>query len=106
LLGRRSSRYEEGAFVVEGLGLLRQAVDAGWQVEGCYVSPGVVVDLDVDRHELAPNVMDRVASTESPQPVLAVVSMRASELPTDANFVIVADQLGDPGNAGTIIRSA
>jgi TrmH family RNA methyltransferase len=50
--------------------------------------------------------MERVASTESPQPVLAVVSMRVSELPTDANFVIVADQLGDPGNAGTIIRSA
>jgi TrmH family RNA methyltransferase len=93
-------------FVVEGVGLLRQAIDAGWQVEGCYVSPGTVVDLDVDRHELAPNVMERVASTESPQPVLAVVSMRVSELPTDANFVIVADQLGDPGNAGTIIRSA
>jgi TrmH family RNA methyltransferase len=93
-------------FVVEGMGLLRQAIDAGWQVEGCYISPGTVVDLDVDRHELAPNVMERVASTESPQPVLAVVSMRVSELPTDANFVIVADQLGDPGNAGTIIRSA
>jgi TrmH family RNA methyltransferase len=93
-------------FVVEGVGLLRQAIDAGWQVEGCYISPGTVVDLDVDRHELAPNVMERVASTESPQPVLAVVSMRVSELPTDANFVIVADQLGDPGNAGTIIRSA
>jgi len=93
-------------FVVEGMGLLRQAIDAGWQVEGCYISPGTVVDLDVDRHELAPNVMERVASTESPQPVLSVVSMRVSELPTDANFVIVADQLGDPGNAGTIIRSA
>jgi RNA methyltransferase, TrmH family len=93
-------------FVVEGLGLLRQAVDAGWHVEGCYVSPGTSVDLDVDRHELAPNVMERVASTESPQPVLAVVSMRAAALPEDANFVIVADQLGDPGNAGTIIRSA
>jgi TrmH family RNA methyltransferase len=109
-LGRRSSRYEDGVFVVEGLGLLRQAVDAGWQVEGCYVSPGtdVALDvaLDVDRHELAPNVMERVASTESPQPVLAVVSMRSTTLPDDASFVIVADQLADPGNAGTIIRSA
>ncbi len=92
--------------MVEGLGLLRQAVDAGWLVEGCYVSPGTTVDLDVDRHELAPNVMERVASTDSPQPVLAVLSMRAAALPADANFVIVADQLGDPGNAGTIIRSA
>jgi TrmH family RNA methyltransferase len=105
-LGRRSSRYEEGVFVVEGLTLLRQAVEAGWTVEGCYLSPGTAVDLDVSLHELAPNVMERVASTESPQPVLAVVSMRPMALRDDATLVIVADQLADPGNAGTIIRSA
>jgi RNA methyltransferase, TrmH family len=105
-LGRRSSRYEEGVFVVEGLSLLRQAIDAGWLVEGCYVAPGTSVDLDVARHELAPNVIERVASTESPQPVLAVVAMREAALPSDATFILVADRLGDPGNAGTIIRSA
>ncbi len=93
-------------FVVEGIGLLRQAVEAGWSVEGCYVSPGTTVDLDVEAHELAPNVIERVASTESPQPFLAVVSMRAAVLPDDATFVLVADRLADPGNAGTIIRSA
>ena len=93
-------------FVVEGLGLLRQAVDAGWTVEGCYVAPGTTVDLDVAQYELAPNVVERVASTESPQPVLAVVAMRSATLPVDANFVLVADRLADPGNAGTIIRSA
>lgn len=92
--------------MVEGLGLLRQAVAAGWQVEGCYVAPGTVVDLDVTIHELAPNVMERVASTESPQPVLAVVAMRSVGLPADATFVLVADRIADPGNAGTIIRSA
>lgn len=105
-MGRRSSRYEEGAFVVEGLGLLGQAIAAGWQVESCYVAPDTIVDLDVTRYELAPNVMERVASTESPQPVLAVVAMQSTTLPTDATFVLVADRLADPGNAGTIIRSA
>jgi TrmH family RNA methyltransferase len=93
-------------FVVEGLGLLRQAIDAGWQVEGCYVAPGATVDVDVLQYELAPNVIERVASTESPQPVLAVVAMRPATVPTDATFVLVADRLADPGNAGTIIRSA
>ncbi len=97
-------------FVVEGIGLLRQAVEAGWSVEGCYVAPGTAVDLDLDvaveGYELAPNVIERVASTESPQPLLAVVSMRAAALADDATFVLVADRLADPGNAGTIIRSA
>ena len=92
--------------MVEGMGLIRQAVDAGWVVEGCYVAPDTTVDLDVTQHALAPNVIERVASTESPQPVLAVVGMRSAALPVDASFVLVADRLGDPGNAGTIIRSA
>ncbi|HSB86525.1 MAG TPA: RNA methyltransferase [Ilumatobacteraceae bacterium] len=106
LLGRRSSRYEEGAFVVEGLGLLTQALGAGWTIEGCYVAPDQSVDLDVPMHHLAPNVLERVASTESPQPVIAVVAMRPREVPSAATFVLVADRLADPGNAGTIIRSA
>ena len=88
------------------MSLIRQAVDAGWHVEGCYVAPDTTVDLDVPQHALAPNVIERVASTESPQPVLAVVGMRTAALPVDASFVLVADRLGDPGNAGTIIRSA
>lgn len=92
--------------MVEGMGLIRQAVDAGWVVEGCYVAPDTTVDLDVTQHALAPNVIERVASTEAPQPVLAVVGMRSAALPVDASFVLVADRLGDPGNAGTIIRSA
>jgi RNA methyltransferase, TrmH family len=92
--------------VVEGIGLLRQAVDAGWHVESCFTAPGTVIDLDLPYEELAPNVIERVASTESPQPVLAIVAMRAAALPPDATFVVVADRLADPGNAGTIIRSA
>jgi TrmH family RNA methyltransferase len=107
-LGRRSSRYDEGAFVVEGLGLLRQAVDAGWTVEECFVAPGTSlgIDLAVTVDELGPNVMSRVASTESPQPVLAIVAMRSVPLLPDASFVLVGDRIADPGNAGTIIRSA
>lgn len=107
LLGRRSARSEEGAFVVEGQGLITQAWEAGWEIEAQFVAPGfgaVVPDGLV--FDLAPNVIERVASTEAPQPVLAVVRLRASVLPAGATFVVVADRIADPGNAGTIIRSA
>ncbi len=92
--------------MVEGLGLVRQAVDAGWTVEGCYIAPDTSVDIDADVFELAPNVIERVASTEAPQPVMAVVAMRPASLPEHATFLLAADRLADPGNAGTIIRSA
>jgi RNA methyltransferase, TrmH family len=106
-LGRRSSRTEEGAFVVEGASLVRQAIDAGWTIEGQYVAPGAEpVQCEAPVFRLANDVLERVASTEAPQPVLAVVLMRDRVLPAAATFVMVADRVADPGNAGTIVRSA
>jgi len=94
-------------FVVEGAGLIAQAVAAGWEIEAQYVAPGAdAVPAAGAVFELAPNVIERVASTEAPQPVLAVVHQRVSELPSKPTFVMVGDRLADPGNAGTIIRSA
>ncbi len=94
-------------FVVEGPLLIAQAVAADWEIEAQFVAPGAqAVASSGQVYELAPNVIERVASTEAPQPVLAVVRMRSGVLPADADFVVVAHRLADPGNAGTIIRSA
>ena len=56
---------------------------------------------------LAAGVIERVASTDSPQPILAVVRIPAAvvDLAT-AGLVLVADRIADPGNLGTILRSA
>ena len=94
-------------FVVEGPSLVAQALAAGWEIEAQFVAPGAHdVPSSAPVFEFAPNVIERVASTEAPQPVLAVFRQRPSVLPADLTFVMVADRLGDPGNAGTIIRSA
>ncbi|MDO9176231.1 MAG: RNA methyltransferase [Actinomycetota bacterium] len=93
--------------MVEGPLLIAQAIAAGWNLEAQFVAPGAAaVDASAPVFELAPNVIERVASTESPQPVLAVFAQRPSVLPAGATFVMVGDRLADPGNAGTIIRSA
>jgi TrmH family RNA methyltransferase len=57
-------------------------------------------------HRLGIGVMARVATLETAPPVVAVLAQRPQELPASAGFVVVADQLGDPGNLGTIVRSA
>ena len=59
--------------------------------------------------ELADGVLERVASTEHPQPNMAVVRVPAerglSVRGFVRRFVVVVDQLNDPGNLGTILRS-
>jgi TrmH family RNA methyltransferase len=109
LLGRRSARHDEGVFVIEGPALVAEAASAGWRIVEQFVAPGASpVATGGTVYELGPGVLERVASTETPQPVLAVAEMRhppAGVLDT-ATFLVVADALADPGNAGTILRSA
>lgn len=105
-MGRRSSRSDARAFVVEGAVLIGEAIAAGWRIESEFVAPGADPVSEAPVCELAEGVLERVASTERPQPNLAVVRMPATTPSlTDLSFVIVADQLADPGNLGTILRS-
>lgn len=93
--------------MVEGAVLIAEAVNAGWQIEAEFVAPDAPVVSDAPVFELAEGVLERVASTERPQPNLAVVRMPDEPFPlAGASLVVVADELNDPGNLGTILRSS
>lgn len=104
--------------MVEGATLLSAALDAGAVVESVFVdaaAPAGVSGLGERAlaagarvFTLAPGVLARVADTVTPQPVLAVVHLPARPDPdfTGAGFVVVCVDLRDPGNAGTVVRSA
>jgi len=60
-------------------------------------------------HDLAPDVLERVAGTATPQPILAIVAMTDVALETtlaDPRPLVVCVDVRDPGNLGTILRSA
>lgn len=88
---------------------MAEAVAAGWDVEAQYVAPDVIpVPGAGPVRELAAGVAERIAATETPPGLFAVVHIwpRDVQLLDDAAFVVVADRLADPGNLGTILRSA
>jgi RNA methyltransferase, TrmH family len=101
--------------------LVRAALDAAAEVEGVYLdsvpsahAPGLeelvalAVAAGVRVHELAPGVLERVADTVTPQPVLAVVRTPQATLSSlgGATFVVVCVDVRDPGNAGAMVRVA
>lgn len=113
LLGRRSARHGDGLCVVEGPVLVAEAVAAGWTCIAQFVAAdaaGAAVPGAGDVYELASGVLERVASTSTPQQPLALVRIPAAAgtaaALAEATLVVVADRLADPGNLGTILRSA
>lgn len=119
--------------MAEGAELLRTALRAGLPVESVYLAPEGASDPAVQAacqqavaagarlFNLAPGVLERVANTVTPQPVLAVLPMvdhdqaaliglptaaaTATPTPSSALLIVMVD-VRDPGNAGTVIRTA
>jgi RNA methyltransferase, TrmH family len=123
LLQKRSARWAEHVFVAEGAELLRTALRAGVAVESVYLAaegdkdPTTLAACDQARQAgarlftLAPGVLERVADTVTPQPVLAVLPMSgpvtdSASSPVGHELIVVLVDVRDPGNAGTVLRTA
>jgi TrmH family RNA methyltransferase len=112
LLSEKKARRAAGCFVVEGEVLVRAAVDAGLSVVEEFVregdSPVALPDGSTSVHVLDSATFERVATTVSPQAHIAVVAFPAAgDLSRiESGWILVADRVQDPGNLGTMIRSA
>jgi TrmH family RNA methyltransferase len=126
LLNQRRARMGEGVFVIEGPQIVAEALaDRRVEVEGLYLeSSGEPLDTDVvgevaellaaargrevPVHRTASGVLARALDTVNPRPVAAVCARpeaTTGDLVGDGPVVLVVDGR-DPGNIGTVIRSA
>jgi TrmH family RNA methyltransferase len=116
LLGRPKERREANAFVVEGIRLIEEAVTAGWKFQFALYSDGlnergqdllkVLIAHRIDVEEVAGDLIQKLSDTETPQGILAVLELTSLPIPATPNFILIPDQVRDPGNLGTLIRSA
>ena len=112
---KAKQRREEGAFILEGERLYRDT--PGEFISEIYVTEAFLQDrLGGKAPEhctiLTPEIMQKVSDTETPQGVLCVAKMPAfqkEELLGDgsaAPFVLILENIQDPGNLGTMMRTA
>jgi TrmH family RNA methyltransferase len=114
---RRSARTGEGAFVIDGPTLLGEALDAGVAVDEVVAEPGCPPGV-LERATAAgavvrrtgDGVLARVVDTVTPQPVAAVARIDdvapAAAAKAAGPLALVLVGVSDPGNAGTLLRSA
>ncbi|MHB8843555.1 MAG: TrmH family RNA methyltransferase [Nitrospirota bacterium] len=115
------ARKKEKAFLIEGVKMVEEALRDKLGVKQVIAAPSLtqhhgrgVIKLaeriGIEILWVSERMMDAVAESKTPQPVMAVVEMH--ENPEDAlishssRLIVIAHQLQDPGNLGTIIRTA
>jgi TrmH family RNA methyltransferase len=113
----RPGKSEGGVVALEGLHLIEEAVRSGVEVIVVFVAQGhekLADDLglaeSVEVLLLPKEILDGAVSTESPQPIAALVRVRiwdwsALIVGDAAPLILVLAGIQDPGNLGTILRS-
>ncbi len=122
-LEMRKARRETGLFVAEGASVLLTARERGWvpktlvlgpEAEANAASRGLATWARTARAEIldvAAPVLAKIAAKENPQSVIGVFEQRWADAPDPARCATVAlwlalEDVRDPGNLGTIIRTA
>lgn len=107
-LASRRQRDKFGLFVCEGEDLVAAALDAGLEpVDVLVDAERPVLDDRLTRAELvAPELMGELSSLAHPARVIAVFRRADLRSGADAPFGIALWRVGDPGNLGTLVRSA
>jgi len=115
-LHRRRGREKERLFIVEGVRLCEEVLRAGITPALLFYTPEVAAQergmklLQAFAHlgkrgmAVSEEVMRAISDTQTPQSLLAVVPI--SEKPSSEGLLLIADRLRDPGNLGTVLRSA
>ncbi len=94
-------------YLIEGIRLVRDAIRYGAQLEDIFIREGAADIADFPKATVVSDkVFAKLSDTVNSQGVCAVVHRVKSELSKPVGNCLVLDGLQDPGNVGTLIRTA
>ena len=107
----KKSRESNRLFVVEGVKLVTELLSQEkFKVESIFYAEPFGVDLPSNIHhfKISTSELERISGLVTPNKVLAVVKYPAQASPdlTKNQLILILDEISDPGNLGTILRTA
>ncbi len=111
-LQKRSYRNKNGLFVVEGKRICNEAFK--WYrnnisfvlVSDSFYNKNSCFENEFDTYKIPDSLFSIISETETPQGILAVVRIPTTSTQLKSNNVLVLDGISEPGNMGTILRTA
>jgi len=114
-LQQKKSRIENALFLAEGYKSVVEFIDSPYQVEGIYYTapfdPKMLnLSRNINLYAISATEMQKISALKTPQDVIAAIAIPGWPELVNSNlkekFSIVLDGVQDPGNMGTIIRTA
>lgn len=116
LTRQRKERDAQGLYVAEGVRLIEEALAGNWPIEFILHTNDLSdrgkklteesSQKNIAVEEISIALLKSISATETSQGILAVVRQKEQLMPENLDFVLIIDVLRDPGNLGTILRSA
>ncbi len=104
-LSRKKIRHEERCFIVEGNKGVREGLDEGLTIRELYVTDPSSISFS-DAHVITEKEMKKISQLTTPSDSLAVFNFPETNDWGNSDWVLALDEIQDPGNLGTIIRTA
>ncbi|WP_370931466.1 TrmH family RNA methyltransferase [Bartonella sp. DGB1] len=118
----KKNREKQNLFVAEGLKIIIEALENNWEITNLLFTPNKNLSPLLDEVILkiknqgaliistTPQILSSISRRDNPQTVIGIIKRKIqnlTELNTNNNFNLLAlDRIKDPGNLGTIIRTA
>jgi len=104
-LQQKKYRNEHGLFVIEGKKAVEELLNSNFKVFRIYLTKDVAPIMD-DKNEVVifPKEMDQISSLKNPNGVVGVFYIPKPDTVDFKDWIVVLDDIQDPGNMGTIIR--
>ncbi|MFT6845884.1 MAG: TrmH family RNA methyltransferase [Flavobacteriales bacterium] len=104
-LHSKKNRVITKTFIVEGEKLVEELLNSEWEIEALYAIEGYVPPKSFSITTVSNKDLERISMLKNPNKVLAIVKQK-EWVPGTFKKVLLLDDISDPGNLGTIIRTA
>lgn len=106
----KEKKYRLDSYIVEGIKMVKEAINENQEIALIAIREDFKIDFDTKKIKIVTisnKIFNDISDVKTPQGILAVIKKNQNnQIETNSDYILALDSLQDPGNMGTIIRTA
>ena len=106
----KEKKYRLDSYIVEGIKMVKEAISENQEIALIAIREDFKIDFDTKNIKtviISNKIFNDISDVKTPQGILAVIKKNQNnQIETNSDYILALDSLQDPGNMGTIIRTA